>query len=182
MERVIKSLNRFRDFPLSLASLEKHSGLVSPNCKLTERSSLYDSRSCEVNTGNASIHFLWKAINNWPWATKGWLLYTGGKWCNKLQDCENRVSPTVPQESACPEHSQGPAWRVRFVGGRMLMDTLFTTERHSAGFLHTVLLSRWSTLLKSAYGSIPERIGRIFVNITYFIIMYTINMPAHLGF
>lgn len=45
MERVIKSLNRVKNLPLFWASLEKHLGLVSLNCKLPERSSVYDSRS-----------------------------------------------------------------------------------------------------------------------------------------
>lgn len=57
-----------------------------------------------------------------------------------------------------------------------------TTEMHSVSFLNAVLFGRWSTLLESVYVSVPERIGHIFVNIMYFIILYTINMPAYHSF
>lgn len=81
-----------------------------------------------------------------------------------------------------PGHTQGPAWRLRFVRGEAVDRPFFPTDMHSVNFLNAVLFSRWSILLESFYESIPEIIGHIFVNITYSIIMYTISMPAYLSF
>lgn len=113
--------------------------------------------------------------------TSGWHMHRCCVQCFQIMEVlPGKVPIPEVSESLTVARSQPEGWDLW--EGKDADRPFFTTEMHSVSFLCAVVFDRWSVFLEIVYESIPERIGHIFVDIMYFIIMNTINMQAYLSF